>query len=100
MKAKDSTFSILNVLKRPVVTEKAEQISANGCYVFRVLKQADKITIRHAVEAAFDVKVRSVHIVNVKSKKRRFRMREGTLPGWKKAYVKLKAGQRIDLEQE
>ena len=97
---KDHTLNILNVLKRPVVTEKSERLSVNGCYVFRVLKAANKHSIKRAVETAFGVTVQAVRIVNVKSKKRRFRMVQGVVPGWKKAYVTVEKGQQIEMEQE
>jgi large subunit ribosomal protein L23 len=85
------------ILIRPVVSEKSyEQIQANR-YTFRVHKDAHKTQIRHAVEELFDVKVVGVNIVKVQPKPKRRGLIKGTRPGWKKAIVEVKAGDKIDI---
>ena len=81
----------------PVVTEKATRITEQGQVVFRVPIEATKPEIKAAVEKLFDVKVEAVNTVVMKGKTKRFRGREGQRSDWKKAMVKLQAGQTIDL---
>ena len=85
------------VLIRPVISEKSyEQITQNQ-YTFRVHKDAHKTQVRQAVEELFDVKVTSVNIVQMPAKPKRRGMIKGTKPGWKKAIVELKAGDKIEI---
>ena len=85
------------VLLRPVVSEKSyEQITQNR-YTFKVHKDAHKTQIRQAVEQQFDVKVVAVNVVKVQPKPKRRGLFRGTRPGWKKAIVELKAGDKIDI---
>ena len=85
------------VLIRPVVSEKSyEQITQNQ-YTFQVHKDAHKTQIRQAVEELFDVKVVGVNVVKVQPKPKRRGMFRGARPGWKKAIVELKAGDKIDI---
>ena len=65
-------------------------------YVFEVAKDAAKDEIRQAVEGLFDVRVENVSVVNVKGKSKSFRMRPGRQKSWKKAYVRVQAGQTIE----
>lgn len=66
-------------------------------YVFEVLSAATKIDIRRAVESLFKVKVLDVNTAKVRGKTRRIGKSLGKTGSWKKAYVKLKSGQKIDL---
>ncbi len=85
------------VLIRPVISEKSyEQITQNR-YTFKVHKDAHKTQIRQAVEELFDVKVLAVNVVKVQPKPKRRGMIRGTRPGWKKAIVELRAGDKIDI---
>ncbi len=80
-----------------VVTEKSERIKgAEGSYTLRVKRDANKIQIRQAVERMFKVHVTDVRVINMKRKRRRMGMFEGYRPGWKKAVVKLRAGEKIE----
>lgn len=89
---------IFQVLLAPHVSEKASVVGeANNQFVFRVAKDADKLEIRRAVEALFNVKVRSVRTLNVKGKRKFFGRVAGRRSDWKKAYVALEAGQDIDF---
>jgi large subunit ribosomal protein L23 len=66
-------------------------------YTFEVLRGANKIEIRSAVEEVFKVNVSSVHTVNVHSKPKRMGRFSGRSRAWKKAIVTLTAGQRIEF---
>lgn len=89
---------LYNVLLAPRVTEKTATLSANSNqYVFEVARDADKATVRAAVEHLFDVNVEAVRIVNVKGKNKTFRFRPGRRSDWKKAYVRIQEGQVIDV---
>lgn len=89
---------LYNVLQSPRVTEKTARVGEQGNqYVFKVASSATKADIRAAVEHIFDVSVESVQVVNVKGKTKSFKMRPGKRSDWKKAYVRVSAGQMIDL---
>ena len=84
------------IIKQPLITEKGMRLNeAGSTVVFRVDSRANKLQIKHAVEALFNVKVTKVNTLNVEGKKRRIRYREGKRPDWKKAYVTLRDGDSI-----
>ncbi len=84
-------------LKKPHISEKSTFLAENGFYVFKVEKKANKIEIKRDVQDRYNVDVESVKIINIPSKKRRVGRTEGTKRGYKKAVVKVKKGQSIDL---
>jgi large subunit ribosomal protein L23 len=87
-------------LLAPHVTEKSAHGSElNRKYVFKILRKANKIDIKRAVEQLFDVKVISVCICNVKGKMVRFKRTTGRRKHWKKAYVTLAKGAEIDMNE-
>ncbi len=86
-----------NIVIKPIVTEKSTMLRMDSTYVFKVLGNATKIDIRRAVEKLFKVNVVDVNTVSVKGKSRRAGRSMGKASDWKKAYIKLKAGQKIDL---
>ena len=89
---------IRRVVLRPVISEKSFQlVQAHNQYTFRVLDGAHKTEIRQAVEEMFDVTVTDVRTVTVQSKPKRRGYTRGTRPGWKKAIVELKPGDKIEL---
>ena len=89
---------LYKILLAPRVTEKTARVSeAGNQYVFQVLPDANKAEIRDAVEMLFDVSVESVRTVRVKGKSKTFRLQRGKRSDWKKAYVRLQAGDHIDL---
>ena len=89
---------LFNVLLAPRVTEKTARVGEQGNqYVFKVAPSATKADIRAAVKSLFEVSVESVRVVNVKGKTKSFKMRPGKRSDWKKAYVRVQAGQVIDL---
>lgn len=78
-----------------LVTEKGTDLSSRlNQYTFRVAKTANKIQVRAAVEALFDVKVKAVNVMNRQGKLKRLRSANyGKRPDWKKAVVTLSEGQ-------
>ena len=87
-----------SVIKRPLVTEKSMSASASGKYVFEVDIKANKVEIAHAVHEMFSVDVKKVNTLHVKGKTKRVNSRvPGKTPDWKKAYVTLAEGQRIEI---
>jgi large subunit ribosomal protein L23 len=90
----------LEVVLRPMITEKATELSAANKYLFEVRRDANKVQIRDAVQKSFDVKVQSVNVMNMKGKPRRVRgNRIKHRPDWKKAVVTLVPGDKIELFQ-
>ena len=87
------------VLQRPLVTEKSTQMAANNVVAFAVSPAASKPAIKAAVEALYKVKVERVNTVNGHAKQKVFRGRLGQRSPVRKAYVKLAAGQTIDLSK-
>jgi large subunit ribosomal protein L23 len=86
------------ILKRPLVTEKTIQKEGGMQVVaFEVNRDANKVEIKKAVEAAFYVKVRNVNTVLVAGKVKRLGRNFGKRSNWKKAYVTLAEGNTIDL---
>jgi len=85
------------VLIAPVVSEKSYHQITENRYTFRVHKDAHKTQVRQAVEELFDVTVIGVNIIKMKPKPKRRGLIKGTRPGWKKAIVELKAGDRIEI---
>lgn len=88
-----------DILKRPVVTEKATQGSALGRYVFEVDLKATKSAITKAIEETFGVKVKKVRTTTVRGKARRSGRYRRPIKetDWKKAIVELAEGQKIDI---
>jgi large subunit ribosomal protein L23 len=86
-----------DVVIAPVVSEKSYSLIEDNKYSFRVHAKAHKTQIRQAVEELFDVKVEGVNIVKVQSKPKRRGVSRGIRPGWKKAIVQLRAGDRIEI---
>ncbi len=89
-------MNIYEVIRRPLVTEKVvEKKEAERTVCFEVDPRANKIEIRSAVEKLFKVKVQEVRTSNQTGKLRRRGRFAGYRPDWKKAYVKLKAGEKV-----
>lgn len=87
----------LEIIRRPIVTEKSTLMSSSGQYVFGVLPCANKIEIKRAVEQLFNVKVTAVNTLRLPGKIKRFKGRVGTRVGLKKAIVTLEKGQVLDV---
>lgn len=86
-----------DIIRTPVITEKATNVSEHNQVVFRVPLSATKREVRVAVEALFDVSVTAVNTIRVKGKTKRVRGRPGQRSDVKKAIVTLREGQRIDI---
>lgn len=86
------------IILSPVITEKGTVVSTKGNQVvFRVRAQAGKDAIRDAIEQLFKVTVLKVRTLNQMGKERRKGLQKGRQMDWKKAYVTLKAGDRIEF---
>jgi large subunit ribosomal protein L23 len=84
------------VIRRPVITEKGLTVKeTEGTLVFEVDPKASKTAVKQAVEALFKVKVDTVRTSNVAGKERRRGKFSGYRPDWKKAYVRLKTGEKM-----
>jgi len=93
-----NTERILKIILGPHVTEKAAIVGeSSNQYVFRVAADASKPEIKTAVEQLFEVEVDGVTVSNVKGKTKRTGLRLGRRKNWKKAYVRVKDGQSIEL---
>jgi len=89
-------MTLYEVIKRPIVTEKGvARKDGERTLCFEVAPDANKTEIRKAVEMLFKVKVDDVRTVNNLGKLRRRGRFSGYRSDWKKAYVKLKAGQKV-----
>ena len=87
-----------SIIKRPLITEKSMSLAGLGKYVFEVDISSNKIEIGQAVHQIFSVDVVKVNTLRVKGKTKRMgRFPEGKTADWKKAYVTLKPGQRIQV---
>ena len=86
-----------DVIKKPVITEKATMASEANAVVFQVAMDATKPMIKEAVESVFGVKVKAVNTTITKGKTKKFRGRPGVRSDRKKAYVTLEAGNTIDV---
>ena len=92
-----STQQYYDIIRAPIITEKATIASENNQIVFRVALDADKQVIKEAVEALFDVKVKAVNTLRRKGKAKRFRGIPGRQNEMKKAIVTLEDGHSIDV---
>jgi large subunit ribosomal protein L23 len=88
---------IYEVVRRPLITEKATLLKEQNRYAFEVAKEANKRQIKEAVQAAFKVNVVKVNVMRVPGKMRRIGRRYVLTPSWKKAVVTLEPGQKIEF---
>ncbi len=87
-----------DIIIRPIITEKTMRyMDENNVVTFEVKKGSNKILIKQAVENIFHVDVDKVNVVNVRPKTKRVGRYIGKTKAIRKAYVKIKAGQDIDL---
>ena len=96
-----NTERLASIIVAPRVSEKATaRADLENQHVFSVLKNATKPEIKKAVELMFEVKVKSVKVINMQGKLTRIGRTFGKRKDWKKAYVFLKEGNQIDLSIE
>lgn len=86
-----------DVIRKPIITEKATMASEANAVVFEVAMDANKPAIKEAVENLFGVKVKAVNTTITKGKTKRFRGIRGRRKDVKKAYVTLEEGNTIDV---
>jgi len=96
IKEKES-IKIYQILKAPHITEKTTNLAEKNQYVFKVWGKANKNEIKKAIENLYKVKVMDVKIINVPAKRRRLGRISGWRKGYKKAIVRLKEGQKIEV---
>lgn len=95
-----STLTNANIIKYPLITDKATRLLENNQYSFIVDRNSDKITIKNTIEYLFDVKVTKVNSCRLPRKKKRVGKYIGWKPQYKKAIVTLAKGDVIDLFTE
>jgi large subunit ribosomal protein L23 len=84
------------IIRKPIITEKGLGVKeTQGTLVFHVAPKATKNEIKEAVQQVFKVKVETVRTANFLGKERRRGKFTGFRPDWKKAYVRLKAGEKM-----
>lgn len=88
------------VIRSPLVSEKATYVSQFNCYVFKVSNDSNKFEIKDAIQNLFKVEVKSVNTLIQKGKTKRFKGKVGRRASVKKAFVKLAEGQTIDTSLE
>lgn len=88
--------TLYTVIRRPLITEKSMGVKeTEGTLVFEVAEKATKTEVKAAIETLFKVKVAAVRTATVEGKERRRGRFSGYRPDWKKAYVRLKAGEKM-----
>ena len=87
----------LNLIKKPVITEKSTANSQFNKYIFEVRKDANKINLKKTIEDIYKVKVEKLNSLNVKSKPKVFKGQRGTRSELKRIIVTLKEGNTIDM---
>jgi len=92
------TMDNYDIIRVPRITEKGSRLKEqSNVLTFEVRSDANKVQVRKAIEVIFKVKVLDVTTVNILGKKKRMGMRLGKRSDWKKAYVTLKPGEKIDI---
>ena len=89
--------SKFKILIEPHITEKTTDLEKKNQYVFKVFPKANKTEIKKAIEDLYKVEVLDVKIINVPKKRRRLGRISGLKKGYKKAIVKIKEGQKIEV---
>ncbi len=87
----------LTVLVRPLVTEKTAQLSENNVMVFEVSRDANRVEIKNAFNELYGVVPVRVNVMNMRGKRVAFGRKLGKRKDWKKAFITLPEGKRIDI---
>lgn len=88
---------ITNVLRKPILTEKSYRAMSNNVFTFEVDRRANRTHVKKAFETIFEVKVANVNIINSKPKDKKVGKYLGKTSHVKKAIIKLKEGETLDL---
>lgn len=98
VQAQKKTGKIIpGIVKYPHISEKATNLGEQDQYIFEVFPKANKNQIKKAIEGIYGVDVLSVNIVNIHRKARRLGRTAGFKSGYKKAIIKIKSGQKIEI---
>ncbi|QTX02779.1 50S ribosomal protein L23 [Candidatus Phytoplasma luffae] len=90
-----------DIIKSPIITEKTnKKLESHNEYTFKVAKNSNETEIKKAIEHIFNIKVSSVNVMNVLPKFKKKGKYQGYTSGYKKAIVKVVAGQRISYFHE
>ncbi|MEE9324507.1 MAG: 50S ribosomal protein L23 [Dehalococcoidia bacterium] len=90
-------MELLEIVRRPIITEKSTALQDKNKYAFEVSSKANKIQIKQSVEKAFNVKVTKVNVITMPGKTRYVGRRRVCSSPWKKAIVTLKEGEKIEI---
>ena len=85
------------LVKRPLITEKATLLGKLGKYMFLVADKANKSEVKKIIEKEYKVHIEKVNIITAKSKERRLGKSIGIRPGYKKAIITLREGEKLDI---
>jgi large subunit ribosomal protein L23 len=85
------------LIKHPIITEKATDLSHQGKYIFLVNQKATAPEVKKAIEAIYKVNIIRVHMINTKAKPRKWGRKISVKSGYRKAIVTLKEGQKLDI---
>lgn len=85
------------ILKEPHISEKTTNLADKNQYVFKIWPRANKTEVKKAIRQIFGVDVLEVKIINIPKKKRRLGKVKGFRKGYKKAIIKIKKGQKIEI---
>lgn len=96
-KSKKRTGAVYGIVKEPHISEKGSVLAEKGQYIFKVFPNANKTEIKKAIEGIYRVDVLSVNVLKIPAKKRRLGKISGFKKGYKKAIVKIKPGQKIEI---
>ncbi len=94
---KRTSETAYRVLSSPNITEKATFLTKENKYVFKVRPRTNKTEIKKIIEDMYGVNVIDVNIINIPAKKRTVRKRIGWKKGYKKAVIKIREGQKIEV---
>ena len=97
LKSKVAKGFSYDAVKEPHISEKASDLSMENQYIFKISPNHNKNEIKKSVEGIYGVDVLSVNIVKIPAKKRRLGRTEGFRKAYKKAIVKIKEGQKIEI---
>lgn len=92
---KADTGDAYKLILRPILSEKGTRLAGSGQYVFAVSKTANKAEISKSIQKVYGVHVEEVKIINLVGKTRRYGRSHGRTAAWKKAIVKIRAGEKI-----
>ncbi len=93
------TRSLSDIIISPVITEKSTILQESGKYTFKVSNNADKSSVKKAIEEIFEVKVVAVNIIVKKGKPKTFGRNRIITPSYKKAIVSLSPGETINISE-